>query len=89
MSQFEKYLLELAYNNYLKTYDLEFKFVPKNSNDLVHTINSLNSLEESGYVEVLSDNLNKDTLNLLTEDMIFIFKLNDKSLSLIRNNWQP
>lgn len=89
MSQFEKYLLELAYNNYLKTYDLKFRFVPKNTNDLVHTINSLNSLKESGYVEVLSDNLNKDTLNLLTEDMIFIFKLNDKSISLIRNNWQP
>lgn len=88
MSQFEKYLLELAYANYLKTHDLVFKFVPSNSNDFVHTENALNSLKEDGYVNVLSDNLGKNTLNLLSSDMVYIFSLTDKSLSFIRNGWK-
>lgn len=88
MSKFEKYLLELAYANYLKTYDPVFKFIPSNSNDLVHTENALNSLREDGYVEVLSDNLDKNTLNLFSSDMVYIFSLTDKSLSFIRNGWK-
>lgn len=86
MDKFEKYLLNLAYDNYLKTNDLKFKFLPKNSEELVQTRNALNSLKNNEYINVLSDNLNNNIFNILSNnDMVFIYSLTNKAISLIKD----
>lgn len=89
MFEFEKRLLTLAYQHYLGTEENLYRFVPNGANELAHTINSLNSLEQDGYVEVLTDNLDKDTLDLLSEDIVFLYLLTDKGLSFIRDAIKP
>lgn len=89
MSQFERYLLKLSYDNYIKTNNLKFKFLPKNSEKLIHTINALKSLKDNEYIKVLSENLDNNTFNIVSyNDIVFIFSLTDKALLFIRNGWK-
>lgn len=92
MSESEKMLLKYAYNNYLKNNDLECSFLLKDGNTLLHAISAAKSLQESGYIEVYSDNLSKSTFTLaknsaISNDMIIRFSLTHSGLEFVRTNF--
>lgn len=92
MSKSEKMLLKSAYDNYLKTSELEYKFLPTNGDMLLSALSGAESLQNAGYIEVYSDNLYKDTLYLvkdttILDDIVIWFRLTYSGLTFARENF--
>lgn len=64
-----------AYEHYRKTGDRCFKVLPKNPDYLLNVLNTVPSLQESGYIDNVSD-------NLLNDDAISLFPLEDASFDI-------
>nr|DAN97735.1 MAG TPA: hypothetical protein [Caudoviricetes sp.] len=93
MSKYQKMLLKYAYDNYLKTSKLECKFLPQNGDMLMHSLTAAELLQNDDYIEVYSDNLYQNTLNIvkntiISDDIIIWFKLTQKGLDFARTNFE-
>lgn len=93
MSEYEKILLKHAYDNYLKTSELECKYLPANGDMLMSFLSAAESLQDEDYIEVYSDNLYKDTLyivenTIISDDIIIWYRLTQKGLHFVQANFE-
>lgn len=84
MSEYEKILLKHAYDNYLKTSELECKYLPANGDMLMSFLSAAESLQDDNYIEVYSDNLN----SVISDDIIIWYRLTQKGLHFVQANFE-
>lgn len=65
MKHFEIKLLQVAYDNYIKTGNAYGNVLPKNGNELMYLTDAAEWLSESEYIIPLSDNIGSTTITNL------------------------
>lgn len=65
MNQFELQLLQVAYENYIKTGNACGNVLPRNGNELMYLTDAAEWLSESEYIIPLSDNIGSTTITNL------------------------
>ncbi|MFA9376265.1 MAG: hypothetical protein ACERKZ_05850 [Lachnotalea sp.] len=93
MTEFELNLLKNAYNNLLNSGDATSTFIALDNDLLISALNSFESLQQSNYIELSSDNLDKGVLTIvkkdgtISEDIKFIYTLTSSGIEFCRNNF--
>lgn len=63
LSDPQKYILKLAYDNLKQNHIREYKFVIKNSKEF-YLVNALRSLNDNGYIKAISDNFYDNVISV-------------------------
>lgn len=77
-------LLE-AYKHYENTGDKHFEVLPKSSDYLLSVINSVESLQENGYIVNVSDNLTNDKSIYLAPLESMSFDITTAGIEFVRS----
>lgn len=83
MNEFEKELLTIAYNNYLKSPFETAKFVLKNGNDFMNYHTAAQYLVDENLIIPISDNIMSDSISVF--DIVLEFDITDKGISAMKN----
>lgn len=92
-SEYDKKLLNYAYEHGNEYDNYRCKYLFKNGDDLVHCLNSASALQNSGHIEVFSDQLGKSTLELadnsiLSSDMKLDYELTSSGIHAVQNHFR-
>lgn len=91
MTNFAEKLLTLSFQNYTETRTREFRFTPPDSDLLNQGLCAVEELQENDYIQMLSDNLDSDTLTLveggiITNDIVLWFEITGKGLEYCQSH---
>lgn len=77
---FEKHLLKLGYENYLKNGISYTEFHPNNPKETLYYSDAAEYLEESEHLLVHSNNIATRPVNIFNSDSLIRYELTDKGL---------
>lgn len=91
MTNFAEKLLTLSCQNYATTQNKDYHFIPSNGNVLIQSFNAAEELQDSGYIRMLSDNLDSDILSLVEEgiisdDLVLWFEITDSGIGYFQSH---
>lgn len=86
MSYIKYPILEEAYEQYQKSYEREFRVIPKNPDYIISVLNTIPTLMEQGFITDVTDNLlNGSSIQLIPLEYMS-FTLTSDGIEYVRSN---
>ncbi|MFF5993466.1 hypothetical protein AAGS61_01775 [Lysinibacillus sp. KU-BSD001] len=89
MNKFEKHLLQLAFENFLKNGSSYTEFLPINIEDAIYYSDAIEYLEESEHVISHVNNFANGPVNPLNGDTLICYELTEQGVEFAKSTLVP